>query len=130
MNKYIAYCGLDCEKCEARIATANNDDNLREKVAKEWSELNKVTITKDMINCEGCRMDGKKTKVTITKDMINCEGCRMDGKKTPFCDSLCEIRKCAVNKNVETCGSCKDVKTCEKVGMIINNNEEALKNLK
>ena len=109
MNKYIAYCGLDSEKCEERIATVNNDDNLREKVAKEWSELNKVTIT---------------------KDMINCEGCRMDGKKTPFCDSLCEIRKCAVNKNVETCGSCKDVKTCEKVGMIINNNEEAKRSLK
>lgn len=26
MNKYIAYCGLDCEKCEARIATINNDN--------------------------------------------------------------------------------------------------------
>ena len=50
MNKYIAYCGLDCEKCEARIATVNNDDSLREKVAKEWSELNKVTITKDNYN--------------------------------------------------------------------------------
>ena len=29
MNKFIAYCGLDCEKCEARIATINNDDILR-----------------------------------------------------------------------------------------------------
>ena len=34
MNDYIAYCGLDCEGCDARIATANNDDALREKVAK------------------------------------------------------------------------------------------------
>ncbi len=23
MNDYIAYCGLDCETCEARIATVN-----------------------------------------------------------------------------------------------------------
>ena len=37
MNEFIAYCGLDCEKCEARIATMNNDDALRQKVAKEWS---------------------------------------------------------------------------------------------
>ena len=25
MNKLIAYCGLDCEQCEARIATVNHD---------------------------------------------------------------------------------------------------------
>ena len=34
VNKYIAYCGLNCEACEARIATVNNDDKLRAKVAK------------------------------------------------------------------------------------------------
>ena len=34
MNKYIAYCGLDCETCEARIATVNDDNELREEVAK------------------------------------------------------------------------------------------------
>ena len=26
MNEYTAYCGLDCETCEARLATVNNDD--------------------------------------------------------------------------------------------------------
>lgn len=36
MKKLIAYCGLDCEKCDAQIATLNNDDALREKVAKLW----------------------------------------------------------------------------------------------
>ena len=29
MNEYIAYCGLNCEACEARLATVNNDDALR-----------------------------------------------------------------------------------------------------
>ena len=60
MKKYIAYCGLDCEKCDARKATVNNDDTLREKVAKLWSELNGVKITSEMINCSGCRSDGGK----------------------------------------------------------------------
>ena len=32
MNEYIAYCGLDCEACEARIATVNNDAELRQRV--------------------------------------------------------------------------------------------------
>ena len=45
MNDYIAYCGLDCEVCEARLATVNNDNELRIKVSKEWSELNGVEIS-------------------------------------------------------------------------------------
>ena len=53
MKKYIACCGLDCESCEARRATVNDDDSLRQKVAKEWSELNGVEITPEMINCVG-----------------------------------------------------------------------------
>ena len=51
MNEYIAYCGLDCESCEARLATLNNDNALRQRVAKEWSELNGVEITRTVIPC-------------------------------------------------------------------------------
>ncbi|MEG2930085.1 MAG: DUF3795 domain-containing protein, partial [Oscillospiraceae bacterium] len=56
MKKMIAYCGLDCEKCDAYIATINNDDALREKTAKLWAELNNAPITAAMIHCMGCRM--------------------------------------------------------------------------
>ena len=52
MNDYIAYCGLDCEACQARLATINNDNELRIKVSKEWSELNGVEITPEMESCE------------------------------------------------------------------------------
>ena len=104
----IAYCGLNCEECEAYIATINNDDELREKVAKEWSILNKVEIT---------------------KEMINCEGCRANGKKFPFCDKLCPIRICGKEKAVETCGDCENLKTCQKLKMVIDNNDKALDNL-
>lgn len=109
MKDFIAYCGLDCEKCQARIATINNDDELREKVAKEWTEMNHVTIT---------------------KEMINCTGCRIEGPKTPFCDKLCEIKKCASLNNYSTCGDCVKYKTCDTLSMITNHNDYALKNLK
>lgn len=108
MKELIAYCGLDCEKCEARIATINNDDELREKVAKLWSKLNNVEIT---------------------KGMINCEGCRVDGVKTVYCGCLCEIRKCAIEKGVNTCRDCSNMKECEKVNMILKNNNDAFHNL-
>jgi hypothetical protein len=109
MSKLIAYCGLDCKKCEARIATVNDDDVLRKKVADRWSELNNVKIT---------------------SEMINCMGCRQDGIKTPFCASLCPIRQCALGKGMETCGFCNNMDTCEKIRMVIDSSPDALNNLK
>ena len=38
MKELIGYCGLDCETCEARIAIINDDNELRTKVSKLWSE--------------------------------------------------------------------------------------------
>ena len=108
MKQMIAYCGLDCEKCDAYIATINDDPSLREKTAKAWSELNQVAILPEHINCQGCR----------TK-----------GIKTIFCDSICEIRQCALKKSVETCGDCLDLKKCKLVETIISNNPDAMKNL-
>ena len=109
MKKMIAYCGLDCEKCDAYIATVRNDQELREKTAKVWTELNQVPIL---------------------PEHINCQGCRADGIKTVFCDSLCEIRQCALKKGVETCGNCGELEKCQIVGMILAGNPEARKNLK
>ena len=107
-NRYVAYCGLDCSKCEAHLATVKNDGELRKKVAKNWSELNGVEIT---------------------PEMINCDGCRINGVKTPFCEALCPIRQCALKNDLPTCGECAEVRSCAKVGMILKNNPEARENL-
>ena len=109
MRNMIAYCGLDCEKCDAYIATINDDQALREKTAKLWTELNNTPIL---------------------PEHINCQGCRMDGIKTVFCDSLCDIRQCALKKDVATCSDCPDIEKCQTVGAIIDTNPEALKNLR
>ncbi len=55
MKGMIAYCGLDCEKCDAYLATINDDQALREKTAKLWAELNNAPVLPEHINCEGCR---------------------------------------------------------------------------
>ncbi len=61
-NELIACCGLDCETCDARIATITNNDALREKTAALWTKLNAVAITPDMIHCTGCRAEGAKRR--------------------------------------------------------------------
>ena len=89
MKQLIACCGLDCENCAARIATVNNDDELREKTAKEWSVLNNTP--------------------EITAETIHCMGCRADGVKFAYCSDYCAIRKCVYEKGFNTCGDCKEL---------------------
>jgi len=92
--KSLGHCGLDCSKCETYIATIKNDDEKRKEVAALWSKLN---------NCE------------IPYQAINCLGCKQEGIKCLFCDSMCEVRKCALNKGIELCNSCNEFESCPKV---------------
>ena len=108
MNDFIAYCGLDCESCEARIATITDDNALRVKVAEKWSRLNGAEIT---------------------SEMIDCAGCRVSGAKTPYCATLCPIRKCALGRGFDTCADCGEMAACEKLAAITSNNPAALGNL-
>ena len=108
MTLNIACCGIDCEKCDAFIATKNNDQALREKTAKLWSKLNNAPIL---------------------PEHINCDGCRAEGRKTVFCESMCQIRKCALEKKVATCGDCPEMEQCPTVAVVHSYKPEARENL-
>lgn len=109
MKEMIGYCGLDCEQCDAYLATVNDDWELREKTAKLWAKLNNAPIL---------------------PEHINCQGCRADGMKTVFCENLCGVRQCVLKKSVATCGDCSELESCPTVGAILKNNPSALENLK
>ena len=108
MQNNIAYCGLDCEQCDAYIATLHDDQALREKTAKLWAELNHAPIL---------------------PEHIHCQGCRADGAKTVFCEQLCAVRRCARQRGADTCGDCPEMETCPTVGAIFANAPQAKKNL-
>ena len=108
-NQLIGCCGLDCEKCDARIATLTNDNALREKTAALWTKLNGVTIL---------------------PEMINCTGCRIEGAKTPFCDKLCPVHNCVREKRLDTCADCAQMDGCPTLGQIAVNSPFVLENLK
>ena len=109
MNKLIGCCGLDCEKCDARIATITNDNALREKTAELWTKLNGVPIT---------------------PEMISCIGCRMESAKTPFCDKLCPVHSCVREKGLDSCADCAQMDGCKTLRRITDGNPAALENLK
>jgi len=106
MEKMIAFCGLDCFKCPAFLATKNDSDEQRKEVADLWSKQHQVEITPESINCEGCLSNG-----------ILFGHCQ-----------VCEIRKCAQEKGVENCAHCSDY-ACGKLEPIFQMMPEAKNNL-
>jgi hypothetical protein len=107
LKKMIAVCGLDCNECGAFLATKENDDQKRAKVAQEWSKLFKVEISPEDINCDGCQSD--------------------EGRLFNYCN-VCEIRKCGKEKGIMNCGYC-DVYPCGKLNFIFNKAPDAKKRL-
>ena len=93
----IAYCGLDCSKCECFLATQENDAKKREAVAAKWSV---------------------QYHTEIKPEQINCNGCKSNGVLFFFCQGMCEIRKCNIEKNSRHCAACEDYQ-CEKLEKFI-----------
>ncbi len=93
----IACCGLDCSKCEAYLATLEDNDVKRAEVAKKWS----VQYNSD-----------------IKPEHINCDGCRTGGKLFFYSSDMCEIRKCCMEKELKNCASC-EMYICDKLKAFI-----------
>jgi len=70
----IAYCCLDCTKCDAYIATQSNDEQLRTKVAKEWKKK------AEEFYCDGCKSDRalyncEARKCAVSRNLPTCAHC-------------------------------------------------------
>ena len=96
----LAYCGLDCDKCPAFIATANDDDALRQKTAADWSRLYPEMLAQ--LGIMECLKPGD----------INCRGCH--SKTNHFVGCMkCAIRECSQGRSFKTCASCNEYETCD-----------------
>ncbi len=92
----IAYCGLNCAKCDAYTATLKNDNDKRQKTAQTWSKMYNTQIQPEQINCDGCMSGGTK--------FFHCD--------------QCEIRQCCISKDVANCAGCKDY-ICDTLAQFI-----------
>ncbi len=109
MEKIISCCGLNCAACEARIATINNDDELRKATAEKWKVYYNVP--------------------EMSPSFINCTGCREEGPKLGHWNT-CQIRICAEGKGFKTCGECSAMDTCKLVAALHKSVPEAVTNLR
>jgi len=95
MKKMIAFCGINCAECPTLLATQENDDKKRIKIAKRWSlEYEKHRDLKpEEINCNGC----------LTKHGILFKSCK-----------VCPIRECGMERKIANCAYCGDY-SCQKL---------------
>jgi hypothetical protein len=107
MRKMIAFCGITCTECPAFLATQQNDDEARHKVAETWSADYDADIRPEDINCEGC--------LSKTRRVFR------------YC-TVCEIRKCGQDKNVINCAYCDDY-VCETLKAFLEQAPNAQENL-
>jgi hypothetical protein len=90
MKNMIAPCGIDCEVCDAYIATQNDDIELKKKLAEDYKKnFNKEIALAD----------------------LDCDGCISNVRHIGFCE-VCKIRACARDKGYVTCAEC-DSFPCE-----------------
>ncbi|MCG8618549.1 MAG: DUF3795 domain-containing protein [Desulfobacterales bacterium] len=81
----VSYCGLDCEACDAFVATRDNDNQLRTQVARRWSTL---------YNRE------------VRPEDVYCRGCKSEGTQGIYCQTICPIKPCCREKGFTTCAEC------------------------
>ena len=74
----IAYCGIDCSKCESYLATQSGSDEELAKIAE------------------------------VKPEYVVCDGCKEGERHSYFCSNMCAMRKCCVEKHYETCIECGD----------------------
>ncbi len=94
MEKIIAYCGLVCSECPAYLATQQDDNAARKKVAELWAKQFNMPMKPEDINCDGCTTS--------------------EGKRHVGHCHICEIRKCAKGRVVVNCAYCDDY-GCQKL---------------
>ena len=83
----IGCCGVDCDACEARRATARRDNAALAKIAAAQESAGQGSF--------------------ILPSRLRCTGCLEPGEKSVSC-AECAIRECALASHIPHCGFCPD----------------------
>jgi hypothetical protein len=102
-SEMIAYCGLNCVKCQIYLATREKDPKkqreMREGIARYIREhFDPKTRVEDITDCDGCTAESGRL----------FSGCQK-----------CDVRKCARQKGLQNCAYCSEY-PCEKLNKLYN----------
>ena len=105
LNEIIAYCGLVCQGCPIHLLSLENDEEKRQKIKIEIARI--------------CREQYGYGAEFKAEDITDCDGCRaITGRLFSGC-SNCDIRKCAIRRNLESCAFCPEY-ACDKLKVLFS----------
>ena len=94
--KKLNYCGYTCPKeCQFLEASVKNNNELKKKAYETWKIKERYNLDFDPKTafCFGCKTKDKPAGVVMTN---------------------CTVRVCAIEKKLDSCIECKNLKTCQK----------------
>jgi len=94
----LAYCGLTCDSCPIHLATIEPDESHQQSI--------RVSIAEQCTTYYGLNFK--------PEDINDCDGCCSATGRLFLGCSKCEIRKCAILRDIENCGYCKDY-ACDRL---------------
>ena len=94
--KSLCYCGYKCpHDCKFLMATRKNDEALKKEAFKLWQIEERYGVAYD-------------PETTV------CHGCKVHDKPQGVVVSNCTVRRCAMERNLDSCIECPDLKRCDK----------------
>lgn len=93
--KELSYCGLPCKQCGLLKATLENDAATKKELFEQWGTKEKFGIEFDA-------------------ETFFCYTCKPGDKPKKIGMDTCEVRKCALSKELEACVLCDELKSCDK----------------
>lgn len=98
VKELVAYCGLTCKSCPIYWAGREQDKEKKRRMKEKIAQLCKEHYGFDL----------------SPEDITDCDGCRTEGEKLFSGCLACEIRKCARQREFETCAHCPEY-VCDKL---------------
>jgi hypothetical protein len=108
----IAYCGLVCDTCPIHLATFEED-----KVKQMEMKAEIAAVCNEQYGWKMC-----------ADDITDCDGCCADTGRIFSVCLTCEIRKCAQEKKLLSCGLCLDY-PCNRLEPVIRDDPSAKERL-
>jgi hypothetical protein len=103
----IAYCGIDCRKCDSYIATQSGKIEELAQVANKLARL---------------------YNTDVKPEYIVCDGCKEEKRHSFYCTNSCKMRKCCIEHKYNSCIECSAF-PCIELQFELNNSPEARDNL-
>lgn len=111
----IAFCGLDCTRCDVYLATLRDDPALRQETAAKWSEL------------YGAYLTARLGRGTLAAEEVRCGGCHSE---TRFLGcGICPVRACCSGRQLGTCAECAEYASCPMLNGFFGVHPEAKERL-